>query len=223
MTPTPLPPRLLLLEDDPVSTCFLRDALSALPARVVAVSTLAAAEIEAQAASPAWAFDANLPDGHAAVLLPRLRARGLTTPALALSASVDADVRRRLRAAGFAQVLGKPIPADVLRAAVRALLPSTAMPVWDDAAALAALGDAASVAALRTLFVTELPAQYRCVQAACAAGDHARAREVLHRMTSGCGFVGATALGHAVRAVAADPGDAAALARFTDCAEAITA
>ena len=222
MTPTPLPPRLLLLEDDPVSASFLRDALASLPSRVVTVSTLAAAESEARPDDGAWVFDAHLPDGHAATLLPRLRARGLATPALALTASAGTEACDRLRAAGFAQVLGKPIAAEALRAAVRARLPAVAMPVWDDAAAAAALGDAASVAALRMLFVAELPAQYRGVQAACASGDHARARAILHRMTSGCGFVGATALGHAVRAVAADPGDAAALAAFVACAEAIT-
>ena len=40
-------------------------------------------------------------------------------------------------------------------------------------------------------------------------------------MTSACGFVGAIALGQAVRAVMAEPGDDAALARLRACAQAI--
>ena len=215
---TPPLPRLLLLEDDPVSARFLGDALAALPARVAPAATLADAARLAGADDIAWVFDANLPDGHAATLLPALRARGLAAPALALSAHVDDDIARRLHAAGFAQVLAKPVAADALRAAVRALRPA---PVWDDAAATAAMGDAATVAALRTLFVAELPGQCRLVHDACAAGDHAAARAVLHRMTSACGFVGAAALGRAVRAVMDDPADAAALARLRDCAFAI--
>ena len=218
---TPPLPRLLLLEDAPVSARFLCEALAALPARVDHAATLAEAGRLAAAGDAGWVFDARLPDGNAAALLPDLRARGFAVPALALSADVDDDVRRRLLAAGFAQVLAKPIAAGALRAAVRALLPAMAAPVWDDAAAAAAMGDAAAVTALRTLFVAELPGQCRLVHDACAAGDHAAARAVLHRMTSACGFVGAAALGRAVRAVMDDPADAAALARLRDCALAI--
>jgi DNA-binding response OmpR family regulator len=231
-----MPPRLLLLEDDPVSARFLRDALARLPADVEHAATLADAECLAGGAHDLWVFDARLPDGHAGDLLSRLRARGLATPAIALSADVDDAACRRLLAAGFAQVLAKPLAGAALRDEVRRLLESRrpagvpaapvpvgreAPPTWDDAAALVALGSTDAVEALRALFVAELPDQRRRVQAACRAGDADGARDVLHRLTSGCGFVGAAALLAAVRAVAADPGDAAALARFEACADAL--
>lgn len=219
------PRRVLLLEDDPVSARFLRDALAALPARVDAATTLAQAAATASAADAAWVFDARLPDGHAADLLPRLRARGWLTPALALSADVDGRTRERLLAAGFAEALAKPIGAEALRGAVRALLAAGEREAsgWDDVAARNALGSADAVRALRTLFLAELPAQHRAVREACLGGDHAAAGEILHRMTSGCGFVGAPALQQAVRALRAAPDDPAALARFEACVRALSA
>ena len=96
-----------------------------------------------------------------------------------------------------------------------------AAPAWDDGAALAALPDMDAVRALRALFLAELPDQCRRVRAACGDGDAAAARAVLHRLKSGCAYVGATALLEAVRAVADDPADADALARFDACAAAL--
>lgn len=216
-------PCLLLLEDDPVSARFLFDALQALPARIRHATTLAGAEAIADATDALWVFDVRLPDGHAADLLPRLRARGLRTPAIALTADVDDRTRRRLQDAGFAAVLGKPIPGDQLREAVRRNLGDAAgvPPDWDDRAAAATLGDAAAVQALRKLFLGELPEQRRRVHAACRDGEHATAGELLHRLKAACGFVGATALQAAVRDLQAEPGDARALARFEACAAAL--
>jgi CheY-like chemotaxis protein len=226
--PTTAPMRLLLLEDDAVSARFLVEALARLPSHVDHATTLAEAAARAGDGHALWVFDARLPDGHAADLLPRLRAAGLATPALALTADSDDGTRRRLLAAGFGEVLAKPVGAAALRATVRARLggaepagiaaparigsghaaraePATsqragratdeALPRWDDAAALAALGDTAAVAALRALFVAELPDQDRRVAAACDAADPAAAREVLHRLKAGCAFVGAASPG----------------------------
>lgn len=216
-------PRLLLLEDDPVSARFLRDALSALPAEVEHVSTLVAADERAGAGFDLWLFDARLPDGHAAGLLERLRARGLDTPALALTADAEAGTLERLLVCGFAKALAKPITGDALRTQVRALLagPAAKTQAWDDDAALAALGSAEAVQALRALFRQELPEQSRRVRAACDLGDLATAGDELHRLKSGCGFVGAAALLEAVCALAADPTDRDALARFEACAGAL--
>ena len=64
------PPRILLLEDDPVSAAFLSAAIESLPARVDAAGTLAEARALASAHThDLWLFDANLPDGRGVDLL----------------------------------------------------------------------------------------------------------------------------------------------------------
>lgn len=207
-------PRLLLLEDDPTSAAFLSAALSALPAEVELAGDLAQARRLARepGGHALWLFDLRLPDGRGEALLAELRAAGLATPALALSADPD-DV-----APGFVRTLPKPIAADALRGAVMALLPAPARPPWDDAAGLAAVaGQASALATLRTLFLDELPAQRDAVAAACRAGDAAAARARLHRLKAGCGFVGAMPLLDAVRALDAAPADAGALRCFEAC------
>jgi len=206
-------PRLLLLEDDPVSAATLVAGLAALPATVDHAATLAeAGELARGGGHALWLFDLRLPDGRGEDLLAGLRAEGLATPALAMSAD-DGAV-----APGFLRVLPKPIELAALRRAVREVLPPGALPPWDEAAGLAAVaGQAAALAQLRTLFIAELPLQRREVVAHCRAGEHAAARAVLHRLKGGCGFVGALPLLAAVRALHAAPGDAGALADFQDC------
>jgi DNA-binding response OmpR family regulator len=215
--------RVLLLEDDPVVASFVAAALAPWPLQVEHVADLAAARHAAAAGDRLWLFDARLPDGDAATLLPQLRARGLAVPAIALTADDEPATCTRLLAAGFARVLGKPIAAVALRAALRPWLDVVAAPDWDDRAALATLGDVDAVRTLRRLFLDELPAQHRQVLAACQAGDATAVRERLHRLQAGCGFVGAAALLQAVRALAAAPADAAALADFDALAAALLA
>lgn len=206
-------PRLLLLEDDPVSAATLAAGLAALPARVDHAGTLAQARALARAGGHAlWLFDLQLPDGRGEALLAELRAAGLATPALALSADDGAQ------APGFLRVLAKPLGLAELRQAVAAVLPPGALPPWDEAAGLAAVaGQPAALAQLRELFLAELPGQRREILAHCAAGEHDAARAVLHRLKASCGFVGALPLLAAVRALHAAPGDAGALAGFDDC------
>lgn len=206
--------RLLLLEDDPTSAEVLRAGLSALPARVDTTTTVAAARARARdGAYDAWLFDLHLPDGRGDDLLALLRAEGLDTPAIGLSA----DPAPR---AGFSRVLCKPLALDALRQAVRELLPSPALqasppPDWDDAAGLAALGGQPSaLAGLRRLFLDELPGQRRAIREALAGKDPATARAHLHRLKASCGFVGTPALLAAVRRLHASPGDPGALAEF---------
>ena len=208
-------PRLLLLEDDPVSAASLAAGLAALPAEVEVVATVAAARERAQAGGHVlWLFDLQLPDGRGDALLAALRSDGLATPALALSADVGAV------APGFLRVLAKPIELAALRRAVASALPPEALPPWDEAAGLAAVaGQAAALAQLRRLFLDELPAQQMQVHAACLAGRHDDARAVLHRLKASCGFVGALPLLEAVRALHAAPGDGRALSRFEACSE----
>lgn len=205
--------RLLLLEDDPASAHALRAGLALLPAVVDHAANVAqAATLAARGGHALWLFDLQLPDGRGDELLARLRAEGLQTPALALSADPDARVD------GFVRVLAKPLALSDLRAAVVALLPAGLLPPWDDVAGLAAVaGQASALGTLRRLFLDELPEQRRQVLAACRAGDQEGARAHLHRLKAGCGFVGALPLLAAVRALHAAPDDATALEQFDAC------
>ncbi|MGH8029599.1 MAG: response regulator [Arenimonas sp.] len=207
-------PRLLLLEDDPVSLAFLRDALAPLPVDLDVALTCVQAEAIVAADHALWLFDAHLPDGDAGALLARLRARGLDTAALALTAATELATQARLLDAGFARVLDKPIAGVVLRRAVLDALPESDGP-WDDLRALPALGGRAeALMALRELFLRDLPAQISGVRDAAARGDPAAARAELHRLKAGCGFVGATGLMAAVSALHARPQCSDALESF---------
>lgn len=219
-------PRLLLLEDDPVSAAFLRQALAALPAQVEHAGTVCAARTLADAGQALWLFDARLPDGDGASLLAELRGRGLQVPAIALTAEDQLPALERLRAAGFAKVLAKPLSAEALRSAAREAAPGLApglAPAWDDAMALASLGGSLqAVRSLRELFLAELPVQAGEVSAALARGDLPRAQAQLHRLKASCGFVGAPALLLAVQALSQAPGDVAARDRFERGARALS-
>ncbi len=163
-------PRLLLVEDEPVSQDFLAAALEALPAIVDCAGSIAEARRHIVGHPHAlWLVDVHLPDASGPGVLAALRAAGGDAPALALTASTDPALHARLREAGFLAVLGKPIGVaelqgavvrvvgsdlDVLRVAERhdpAPTASDAAPApaaaadgraepWDDAASLATAG-----------------------------------------------------------------------------------
>lgn len=229
MNPSPAPPagppRLLLVEDDPVNAAFLAGAAAALPADVVQAACLAEAEAACRAgAFDLFLFDANLPDGRGEDLLRALRGAGIATVALAHTADLTPDQHARLRAAGFAEVLHKPLPVAALHAALRRTLPANAAarPCWDDAAALAALGgQPAHVQALRAMFLAELPGQRLRIAEGITSGDLAMVRGELHRLVASCGFVGAARLGDAVRALQAAPLDPVALQAFNAAIDAL--
>jgi DNA-binding response OmpR family regulator len=231
----PALPRVLLLEDDPVSATFLTAALEALPSQVVTAATLAEARAAAERCD-LWLFDAHLPDGDGATLLAELRALGLRTPALAHTAEARRKPLDALIDAGFAEVLLKPLTVAQLQAAVRRALggatemhdtPSPAVlarcgksPVWDDAAALRTLnGRRDHVDAMRGLFLQELAQVATRVSAAAARRDADALRGELHRLQASCGFVGAARLASAVDALRDAPDDPAALAQFEGAAQ----
>jgi CheY-like chemotaxis protein/HPt (histidine-containing phosphotransfer) domain-containing protein len=207
-------PRLLLVEDDPVSAGFLRDAATAFPADVEVAATLADALARAtDTHHDLYLCDANLPDGRGETLLQQLRSSGLASPALAHTAASDASVRERLLEAGFVEVLCKPLAIAELHDALRRHLPLPPptcgkLPNWDDAAALRALaGQQAHVEALRDLFRKELPGQRDRITAAARDGDAAAVRAELHRLAASCGFVGAARMAEAVRGLQESPLD----------------
>lgn len=225
-------PGLLLVEDDPTTRAYLLALSQALPAQVETAASVSEAVALAQARPHAlWMIDANLPDGDGAGLLARLRALGLRTPALAHTAARDRATLDALLSAGFVQALSKPIDAATWRAALLAALgrdapveapietavDADALPLWDnDAAARALGGDPSHVAALRTLFLAELPAQ----AAAIAGADAQAARAQLHRLRASCALVGAARLDAAVRQLQDAPESGAARAAFAHAAQA---
>lgn len=232
----PRTPRILLVEDDPVSSAFLAQALEVLPARVDAAAD--AAQARACAATgidhDLWLIDAHLPDGGGPALLAALRTEAPWTPAIAHTAGVDAATAARLRAAGFVEVLRKPITCVALQAVVRSVLghpvavadadSNERQPGWDDAVALAALRtDHGHVQALRWLFLDELAAQRKVIVQAMAAGDRAAAGSVLHQLRASCGFVGAMRLEAAVSLLQREPGSSEALQGFVAETEALLA
>jgi len=225
----PAPPRILLVEDDPVSQAFLAAAIEAFPAIVDRAGSLAAArDLAAGHVHALWLVDANLPDGRGADLLAQLRVDFPDTPALAHTASQERHALDALVDAGFLEVLVKPLSPQCLRAAIGRVLGVAAvapmatgpkLPSWDDAAALSALnGQQEHVQALRKLFLDELPAQRRSIATAAANGDPTTMRSTLHRMRASCGLVGAARLDAAVRTLESNPQCAAALQRFDDAA-----
>ncbi len=202
--------RLLLVEDDPVSRSFLADALASLPAHVDAADCIAKAEgLAGIHRHDLWLIDAHLPDGEGQHCLWRLRARHPDVPALAITAEAFVEELDTLCAAGFLEVVQKPVTVARLLSSVRRALgdtgpsprePGPKFPVWDDAAALAALaGNKKTLDALRTLFFAELPGQVAQAMAAFASGDAPSVQVVLHKLKASCGFVGAARLRRAVQ------------------------
>lgn len=235
-----MPPRLLLVEDDPTSSVFLAAAGEALPATVDTAGTVAAARaLATQHRYDLWLVDAHLPDGSGTDLLSALRAHGLRTPALAHTAARDRTALDALLAAGFVVAVSKPLSADAWRSALREALAGAAVaqgaaasdsrartddgdsvaalsrPLWDDRAALAAMnGRREHVEALRGLFRAELPTIRAATSAAVAAGDNDALFASLHKLRASCGFVGAARLDAAARALRAAPASRHALSQF---------
>jgi CheY-like chemotaxis protein len=219
-------PHLLLVEDDPVSRAFLAEALRLLPAEVTAVECIADAESLASTTRHAlWLIDAHLPDGDGVQCLRRLRALQPDVPALSVTAEAFAEELTALLAAGFMEVIQKPVTIALLLASVRRSLgqpaiaviaePGPKLPEWDDAAALAALGgNVASLTMLRGLFFAELPGDREHAFNAFQHGDADSVRAVLHRLKASCGFVGAIRLRQAVQAWSEAPLDADSRQRF---------
>lgn len=224
-SPAAAKPSLLLVEDDPISAAFLAEGAALLGLDVQHTADAASARAVGHARRyDLLLIDAHLPDGLGEDLLLALRAAGQNAPALAHTAEPDANLQRRLLDAGFRAVLRKPLPVAELHAALRRYLHAGNGAVWDDAAALAALGGKSEqVATLRGLFLDELPGQRTRIASAASKGDETTVREELHRLSASCGFVGATELADAVRGLRAAPMDANALHGLETAVEALLA
>ena len=218
-------PRVLLVEDDPVSRAFLGAAVQTLPATVDAADSMAAAiALTAASRYDLWLIDAHLPDGSGAQLLDRLRSRDPSTPALAHTATADAATKSTLLEAGFRDVLVKPLPSSAVQVALRQSLglAPAAPGDWDDEAATRALnGNREHIAALRKLFLAELPSVIDRVRNAFRNEDFQGLHSELHRLRASCGFVGALRLQQAVQAMDEDDRSTLRLQDFQLAAQAL--
>lgn len=221
-------PRLLLVEDDPVSRTFLAEAARALPAEVDEAGSIAeASKLAMSNGYDAWLIDAHLPDGSGIDLLISLRAatRMPWPYALAHTAARSNDDLAALRDAGFDAAIAKPLPvAEWQSAILSGLAVREGDACWDDAAALRALnGNIGSMEALRGLFRAELPKQQRAISDALDAGDTAAVLAELHRLKASCGFVGASRLLRAAEALHASPASRQARISFDAAVQATLA
>lgn len=229
-------PRVLIVDDDPVSLCFLAAAIDAIGASsCVAEDALTALAGARQATPDLLIIDRCLAREDGVAVLRALRGAGVSTPALATSAEFDASIVARLLAAGFAGTLRKPASVAEVRTAVAGHIAGIALSgdlaacrlapdahagaLLDDEAALAAIGgDRAALVALRRLFASELEAIERALSGADALEPAELCRR-LHRLRASCGFCGATRLRDCAleleqAATAGGAGAGSALARF---------
>lgn len=199
----PPSPRVLLAEDDPVSSAFLVEALRALGFEVHAASDGHAALKAAQTrAFGVLMLDHHLPgmDGDMVLRAVRADADGRSRAAIAIATTAEPDpaIHSGLRAAGFARVLVKPLDQADLREALHELgiacshAPPDATAALDDNAGLRASGSTQALVALRGLFAAELGAlanEWNGLRS-----DSSALAGRLHRLRAACGFCGARAL-----------------------------
>jgi CheY-like chemotaxis protein len=113
--------RILLIEDDDLNVELFENSLESEGHDVV----IERDGVSGQARGLAESFDLILLDIHlpgrtGLEVCRALRAAGVGTPIVALSASVLQDEIARTSEAGFTEFLAKPIAPEALRAAVRA-------------------------------------------------------------------------------------------------------
>lgn len=189
------PPRVLVADDDPASRRFLCDGLRSLGAHATeCVNGLQALQLAREEAFDLLLLDCRMPGAGAREVLIALRAdphaASAGSLAVASSAELGAAAQRELLANGFDGVLRKPCDiAELQRLLAR--LPG-ATPLLDDAAALRASGDAATMRALRQLLRGELALLHQ--ELGMPACNPAALDDRLHRLRSSCGFCGAATL-----------------------------
>ena len=222
-------PRVLIVDDDPVSLAFLQAAVERCGCEAIgaANAAIALARLEVDGVE-LLLIDRRMPGIDGAALLRAARARGIQAPAIATSAEFDRTTTAALHAAGFADTLLKPANLATIHQLLRRFVTSGvtipdegsagiastgSMALLDDAAALAAIGgDHMVLRALRVLFARELDDA-----ATEPYSDNTAQRcamiERLHRMRASCSICGASALGEVAlqfqRALRNDSDDAA--------------
>jgi PAS domain S-box-containing protein len=187
--------RVLLVEDNPVNRQFAIAVLKSVGAVItVAVDGSEAVRLASEAEHDVILMDCQMPvmDGYEATR--RIRAAGITTPVIALTANAMEGDRDRCAAAGMDDYLAKPIRPDTLRAAVaakarRATVQSLEAEVGVNAAEITARigGDPELLADISRLFVTHSPEMLQALHVAAAAGNGAGIASAAHALKGSIG------------------------------------
>jgi PAS domain S-box-containing protein len=187
--------RVLLVEDNPVNRQFALAVLKSVGAVVtVAVDGSEALRMASEAEHDVILMDCQMPvmDGYEATR--RIRAAGITTPVIALTANAMEGDRDRCAAAGMDDYLAKPIRPDTLRAAVaakasRPAAPSLEAEVGVNAAEITARigGDPELLADISRLFVTHSPEMMQALKTAAAADNGAAMASAAHAIKGSIG------------------------------------
>lgn len=236
-------PKILIADDNPVTLRFFAEAMAQLGFGCELARDGAEAVTQARRTPfDLLLFDARMPELDGAQALVRIRAESGSsrrTPAVATTASADETAHRALIAAGFCDVIAKPVSIDALRVLLARHLAPSKNPATerradidedlDDASALAAVGgDRSILASLRGLLVAELDALPAEFDTFTARADTATLRDRLHRLDASAGFCGTPALSRAgatLRAAldAEDAWPAAAIVDFLAACAAVRA
>lgn len=202
-------PKILIADDNPVTLRFFAEAMAQLGFGCELAHDGAEAVTQARRAPfDLLLFDARMPELDGAQALARIRAESgpsRLTPAVATTANADDTTHRALIAAGFADVIAKPVSIDALRVLLARHLGSSNQQATaqtagtasdlDDASALAAVGgDRSILASLRGLLVAELDALPAELDALATRADTTALRDRLHRLDASAGFCGTPSL-----------------------------
>jgi CheY-like chemotaxis protein/anti-sigma regulatory factor (Ser/Thr protein kinase) len=108
--------RILIADDNPINTLIARRALESSGFMVTVASTgREALDATAQISPDLILMDLRMPimDGFEAI--KQLRAQGIETPVIAVSAEINPQIERRARGVGANGVAAKPLEAEALR------------------------------------------------------------------------------------------------------------
>jgi CheY-like chemotaxis protein len=201
-------PRVLVADDNPLSLQFFREALGSLGIDCIGADDGTTALARAtHDAFDLLLLDARMPGLGGAEVLARIRAQAgpsRDTTALATTADNDRLVHAALRAAGFVDVLAKPLDVAAIKSAFELHMPVAGAHAtdthpscaWlDERQSLAAAGgDRAIAAALRDLLARELDLLPAALAVIGQQFDAQSLRERLHRLDASAGFCGVPAL-----------------------------
>ena len=194
-------PRVLLVEDHPLSQEILTEMLEELHCDV----TLAGTGIEAVDLAGANAFDLilmdlQLPgmDGLAATRLIRLLQAHRHTPIVALSANAFREDRERTLDAGMNEHVGKPVTLARLAAVLARWVPAAPPAVDGDAPPNMQAADRAAAAALLARVLDSVAEDCACIRQELAAGRPTQAAASAHRAAGAAALAGARTLGEAL-------------------------
>lgn len=206
-------PTILIADDNPLSLRFFAEAVAASGQQSeTAADGETAVALAASQTFDLLLLDARMPrlDGEQA--LRRIRENdgpNKKTIAIATTAA-ERSAYPALLAAGFTEVIGKPISLPALRSLLERHL-GAASRAADSAADLPLLGDAnmgagfdadpAILGALRGLFAMELDALPQEIAGYASNCDLAALRDRLHRLDASAGFCAAPALAQASQAL----------------------